>query len=131
MGSFSNYAENKILDHIVGKASFTMPTVYVALFVGDPTDAGTGGAEVSGTSYARVATSDTDWASASGGAIANAAAITFPEAGGSWGTVDYFALFDAESSGNMLAHGQLSVSKAITTGDTPSFAIGDLDITLD
>ncbi|KKN28890.1 hypothetical protein LCGC14_0849430, partial [marine sediment metagenome] len=28
MGSFSNYAEVEILDHVVGKTSFTMPIAY-------------------------------------------------------------------------------------------------------
>ena len=132
MGSFSDYAENKILDHIVGKTSFTMPThSWLALFVGDPLDTGAGGAEVSGGSYARVETAGSDWDAASEGATANAAAIAFAEASGAWGTVTNFALFDALTAGNLLAHGALTTAKAITTGDTPSFAIGDLDITLD
>lgn len=135
-GSFSNYAEDKILDHIVGKTSFTMPTVYVALCTADPTDAGTGAScnEVSDTNnYARVATDGDDWDASSGGATANAAAITFPEASGSWGTITHFAIIDSTThgEGNMIAHGTVNVEKVITTGDTPRFAIGDLDITLD
>lgn len=35
--------------------------------------------------------------------VANGAAITFPQATGTWGTVTSFALFDAVTSGNMLA----------------------------
>ena len=41
-GTFSDYTENELLDHIMGVGSLTMPTVYVALCTGDPTDAGTG-----------------------------------------------------------------------------------------
>ena len=129
--SFSDYAEAKILDHITGKASFTMPTAYVALFVGNPLDTGAGGAEVSGSNYSRVATSASDWASAASGATSNAVAITFPIASGSWGTVDYFALYDASTAGNILAAGALTSGEAVGSGDVPSFAIGDLDITLD
>ncbi len=88
-------------------------------------------AEPSGGSYARVATAGADWNVASGGAIANANDITFPEATDSWGTITHFALFDAASAGNMLAHGALSVSKSISSGDTAKFAAGDLDVTLD
>ena len=137
MGSFANYAEDKILDHIVGKTSFTMPTtVAVALCTADPTDAGTGAScnEVPDTNaYARKDTSGTDWAVSSGGATSNAGDLTFPEATGSWGTVTHFALIDNAShgSGNMLAHSVLGASKVIGSGDTPKFATGDLDLTLD
>ena len=127
MGSFATYAKNKMVDHYTGKAAWTMPTVYVALFVGDPEGAGT---EVSGGSYARKATAAADWNSASGGASSNAQALTFPQATGSWGTVDYFALYDAASGGNRIGSGQLSQSKAIGSGDTASFAAGELDVSL-
>jgi len=131
MGSFSDYSEDKILDHVVGKTSFTMPTAYVALSTADPKDDASGMAEPSGGSYARVTTSGSDWNASSGGAISNANAITFPEATGSWGTITHFAIYDAASGGNMLFHGSLSASKSVTSGDTISFAAGDLDVTLD
>lgn len=130
MGSFSDYAENKVLDHIVGKTSLTMPTAYVALFTAAPSDAG-GGTEVTGGSYARKATAGADWNAASAGAISNANALAFPEATASWGTITHFAIMDAATAGNMLAWGALTTSKAIGSGDTASFAVGDLDITLD
>lgn len=45
--SKSDYLENKLLDHQLGKTSYTMPTVYVGLFTAAPSDSG-GGTEVSG-----------------------------------------------------------------------------------
>jgi len=131
MGSFADYTENKILDHITGKTSFTMPTCYVGLSTADPTDDASGLAEPSGGSYARVATAGGDWNAAASGAIDNANAITFPEASASWGTLTHFALFDAAAEGNMLAHSSLTTPKAIGDGDTASFAAGELDITQD
>jgi len=131
MGSFADYWENEILDHIFGKGSYTPPTIYVGLSTADPTDDASGLAEPSGNAYARVTTAGADWNVASGGAIANANDITFPEATGSWGTITHFALFDAASAGNMLAHGALSVSKLISSEDTAKFAAGYLDATLD
>lgn len=136
MGSFSNYAEVEILDHVVGKTSFTMPIAYVTLATADPTDAGTGAShnECANTNaYARVTTSGADWNAAAAGAIDNANDITFPEATGSWGTVTHFTICDSGTygAGNMIAHGALSASKAIDNGDTPKFAAGDFDITLD
>ena len=131
MGSFADYWENEILDHLFGKGNYTPPTIYVGLSTADPTDDATGLAEPSGNAYARVATSGANWNAASSGTIDNANDITFPEASGSWGTLTHFALFDAASGGNMLAHGSLSVSKTISSGDTAKFAAGDLDVSLD
>ena len=131
MGSFGDYAENKILDHITGKTSFTKPTAYIALSTADPTDDGSGIAEPSGNGYARVTTSGSDWDAASSGATANAAIISFPTATGSWGTITHFAIFDASTSGNMLAHGELDTPTAISTNQIARFAIGAFDITLD
>jgi hypothetical protein len=130
-GSFGDYLEDEVLDHIFGKGSYTPPTIYVGLSTADPTDDGSGIAEPSGNGYARVQTSASDWNTASGGAIDNANAITFPEATGSWGTISHFFLIDSDTGGNMLAHGSLGTSKAIGSGDTPKFSAGDLDVTLD
>jgi hypothetical protein len=131
MGSFGDYWENEILDHLFGKGSYTPPTIYVGLSTADPADDASGLAELGGNSYARVATAGADWNAASGGEITNANDITFPEATGSWGTITHFALFDAASAGNMLAHGALIVSKSISSGDTIKFAVGDLEVSLD
>ncbi len=131
MGSFADYWENEILDHLFGKGSYTPPTIYVGLSMADPADDASGLAEPNGNSYARAATAGADWNVASGGMLDNANDITFPEASGNWGTITHFALFDAASGGNMLAHGSLSVSKSIDSGDTAKFAAGDLDVSLD
>ena len=131
MGGFSDYWENKILDHIFGKGSYTPPTIYVGLSTADPADDGSGLAEPSGNGYARTQTSASDWNTASNGSLDNSSSITFTQATGSWGTITHFALFDAASAGNMLAHGALSQSKTIGNLDTARFQTGDLDISLD
>ena len=126
-GSLSDYLEDKLLDHVLKNTSYDQPTnLYVALWIGDPTDIGTGGAEVSGGSYARVQCNT--WDGAASRATANTGAIEFAEATADWGTVTHFAIWDDISAGNMIAHGSLTASKAIGTGDNASFAIGDIDI---
>jgi hypothetical protein len=130
MAGLSDYAENKLLDHLVGKTSFTMPTVHVALYTAAPTDAG-GGTQVSGGSYARVATAGADWVAASGGASSNANDITFPTASANWGTVVAVGIFDASSGGNLLAWANLAVNKAVNSGDTAKFLAGEIDLTAD
>jgi hypothetical protein len=131
MGGFADYLESEILNHIFGKGSYTPPTIYVALSTADPLDDASGLAEPGGNGYARAQTSASDWNTASGGSVDNANDITFPQANGSWGTITHFALFDAATGGNMLAHGALSQSKAIDSGDTARFEAGDLDVGLD
>jgi hypothetical protein len=130
MGSFADFWEDKILDHLFGKGSYTPPTIYIGLSTADPADDASGLAEPVGNGYARVATTGATWEVASGGATQNAAAITFAVATGSWGTISHFALFDALTEGNMLAHEALGESQTITTNQIPRFAAGALDITL-
>ena len=131
MGGFSDYWENKILDHIFGKGSYTPPTIYVGLSTADPTEDGSGLAEPSGNGYAREQTSASDWNAASNGSLDNAGNITFAQASGNWGTITHFVLFDAATAGNMLAYGILSQSKSISESDTARFQAGDLRISLD
>lgn len=131
MTAFSNFLENKILDHTLRGSSgaYTAPTtIYIGLFTAAPTDANSG-TEVSGGSYARQAI--TFGTAASSGAISNTATVTFPTATGNWGTITHIGLYDALTTGNLLYHGAVTVSKTITTGDTFSIAVGNLTITLD
>lgn len=132
-GSKSNYLENALLDHVLGNAAYSAPaTVHVALYTVAPTDAA-GGTEVTGGSYARVAVTNnaTNWPAASGGAKANGTAVTFVTATANWGTVVAFGIFDAATAGNLLYWADLTVSKAVNSGDTASFAVGDIDVTED
>ena len=131
MGSFSNYLENKVLDHLFSKNTYTSPTIYVALSTADPGEDGSGLCEPGGNGYTRVQTTENDWNDASGGTTENATDITFGQATGSWGTITHFALMDAASAGNLLACATLNQSKTIDLGDTVKFAAGDLGVTLD
>ena len=80
-------------------------------------------------SYARVKWQT--WDKAAAGATENTDAITFAQATVSWGTILDFAICDASTAGNLLAYGDLTISKSVASGDTPKFATGDLDITLE
>lgn len=127
MTDFSNYLENKVLDHVFRNTAYTPPaTVYLALFTAAPTDAGAG-TEVSGAGYARQAVT---FGAASGGAIENSGAVSFTASGGNFGTVVAVALFDASTSGNMLAW-KVITSAAVNDGQTLTFPIGLIDVTLD
>jgi hypothetical protein len=125
--SFSDYLENKVLAHVFGGSAYSAPaTIYVGLFTADPGESGSSN-EVSGNGYLRQSMAFT----VSGSAAANTSAVEFPTASGSWGTITHTALYDASTSGNMLAVGQLTASKSIGTNDVFRFNAGDFDITLD
>lgn len=126
MAEMSNYLENALINATLRNTSYTTPTtVYLALYTDDPTDADTG-TEVTGNGYARQSIT---FGSPSNGVSSNTAAIEFPQATGSWGTVSYVGIRDASTSGNLLYHTALDASKAIATGDVFRVAIGSLSVT--
>ena len=127
--SFSNFLETEILDHVFAGAAYTAPsTHYLALYTAAPGETG-GGTEVttSGTAYVRKAVAFTT----TGNTTSNSAAVEYPTATASFGTVTHVGVFDAATSGNLMAYATLSSSKAIATGDVFRVPTGDLDITLD
>jgi len=131
MAGLSTYAQQKVLEHIVGKTSFTMPAnVWVALFTAAPSDAG-GGTECTGGSYARKQTVGANWGTASGTSIANAQLVTFVTPSGSWGTATHFAIMDAATVGNQIGWAALTTPQAVGSGNLVEFAIGALVVTLD
>jgi len=127
MSEISNYLENALINATLRNTAYTSPTtVYVALYTTDPTDADTG-TEVSGNAYARQSVT---FSAPSNGATSNSAAVEFPQATGSWGTVAFIGLRDALSGGNLLYHTPLDASKTIATGDVFRIAIGSLTVTI-
>lgn len=125
--SFSNYLETEILDHVFAGNAYTSPSaVYVGLFTSNPDEDGSG-TEVSGGSYARQEASFV----VSGNTATTDAVIEFPTATGTWGTVTHIGIFDALTTGNLLAYAALTTSKSISSGDVFRIPIGDIDITLD
>lgn len=129
--SFSDYLENKILDHLFNDSAFSAPSTYLFLSTTAPNDDGTNVTEPVGNGYARVQISPADMSAASGGSKTNTAVKTFPTATPSgWGTITHWGLYDASTSGNMLTATALSASKTVSAGDTPSFAAGQVVWTL-
>jgi hypothetical protein len=130
MAGFTNYSEDLVLDWLLTNASATRPTAwYVALYTVAPGEAG-GGTEVSGGSYARTAVTFTVSGTAPTTA-SNSGAVEFPTATGSWGTIVAAGIFDASTSGNLLAFANLTTSKTVDSGDVLRFNTGEIDVTLD
>ena len=124
--SFTNFLDTEILDHVFAGAAYTAPTTkYIGLFTAAPGETG-GGTEVSGSAYARQSMAF----ATSGDTTSNSAAVEFPTASGSWGTITHVGIFDALTSGNLMVYATLTASKAIASGDVFRVPSGDLDITL-
>jgi len=136
--SFTDYLDAALLKHVFTNTSYPSPTtISVGLHTSADTDA-SAGTEVSGSGYARQSASF----SVSGTnptEAATSAAIEFPVATASWGTVSYAAVYDASSGGNRLAWAQLTdpsdfstaLPKTIETGDVFRISAGNLKVRLD
>lgn len=131
MSAATNYLENEVLDHVLGKGTrdFTSPTsLYVGLLTAVSDGEAASWTEVSGTNYARTSVA---FGAASSGSATNSADVEFPAAGaGGWGTVSNIAIFDASSAGNALFYGALSASRAVDEADIFTIVAGNLSISL-
>ena len=127
--SLSNTFETHTLNYLFTTTSVTRPTAwYVALFTSNPAEDASGTeVSTSGTAYARQSATFT----VSGNTASNSAAIEFPTATASYGTVTHIGVFDASTGGNLIAYAALTTSKAIDTGDVLRLPANDLDITMD
>lgn len=131
---FNNTDHANVGDAAGIQNSATAGSFYISLHTGDPGEAGDQTTnEATYTSYARVAVarSGAGW-TVSGANCSNAAAVTFPAATGGTNTITHFGIGSASSgAGNLFFKGALSSSLAVSTGITPAFAIGELDVNAD
>jgi hypothetical protein len=119
----SAYLKNKIIKHVLGEASYTMPTnVYLALYTTDPTESDTG-TESTGGSYARQQLS---FANAVGGTKTSNTSETFSSMPAS--TVTHWGIRDASSGGNLLYFGAFDLPIALNAGNNLPIASGDIVI---
>jgi hypothetical protein len=129
-GNLSDWAENALMDWLMGGANPTRPTTrYVALHTGDPGESGASNEVGAGVGYARQAVT---FSAASGGACSNAANVVFgPASGAGFGTVTHITLWDDEPGGNCLWSGPLAAGQAVAAGVSFTIVAGDLDLALD
>ena len=115
------------------RGSTTAGSLYVSLHTADPGEAGTQSTnEATYTGYARVAVARSagGW-TISGNAVSNTAAITFGACTAGSNTITHFGVgTDSAGAGTLLYKGTTN-SVSVTSGVTPSFPAGDLDITED
>lgn len=135
--SFSNLLERVLLNHTFSHGNFlltyTPPTIYLGLWVGDPGEDGVEGSEVDAvdTGYVRLAAADWSIATGTPTMIYNASVITFPEATTDWGEVTHFGILNALTEGSFLMAGMLWSPQNIIAGSIPSFPVGAIEVSLD
>ncbi len=118
------------------RGSTTAGVFYISLHTADPGEAGNQTtSETAYTNYLRsggsVARSTAGWTVTSGVAD-NDAVITYATGGASGATITNFGIgSDITGTGNLFLKGALTASLAVSSGVTPSFAIGALDVSLD
>lgn len=129
----TSYGAKKALDHLLGKAAWTMPAgSWLALLTADPGKAGSFANEVgSGKGYARVAvTSIMGLTNDTTGTSVNGSAINFGTATVDWGTATHAAIVDAATGGNMEMYGPLGTARTFNAGESAQLAPGQLILTL-
>lgn len=120
-GSFSDFAANLCLAWLLTDGTATRPTNwYVSLHEANDT-------ELSGGGYARQATT---FGAASAGVTANITQELFTSNAGAWDEATQAGIYDASSSGNRIALGDLVTPRTNSAGGTLPLEIGDLTVTL-
>lgn len=140
MGAFSNYTEEKVLNHLLRNTAMpSTASVWLALF----TDSGSGleanapTGEVNTGSYARLeiggATGRSFTDPSGSSESSNNEAWEFPEATAAWGEIHYAAIMNAASNGDVLFWRELNeaMKREILTGDIYYIKPGNLTVTLD
>lgn len=123
------YAAKKLLDDLLGIASYTPPALYLSLHTASPGNSGSHAAEVStsGSAYARQPLAGIMGATdLSSGVSVNTSTINFGPATSNWGPITYVAIEDAASGGNMIWFGAPATPRIINDGLPFQIASGQI-----
>lgn len=121
--SFSNYAEDAILDALFNNTALQKANRYVKLHIGNPGEDGTANAATETTRKSLTG------AASSAGVFESAndlvwAALPADE------TFTHFSIWDHVSAGNHLIYGTFSPAISKLTGETLTISAGDLTVTV-
>lgn len=132
MAGFSTHLAQALINHVFRGQSYAAPvSKYLALFVADPTDNNVTSNEVTGTWYTRQQI--TSWTAPTGTGVstANSNQLVFNAVTGSAVTVTHWGIYDATSTGNLLASGAFSTAKVLNVDDVLAVNAGDLTLTFE
>ena len=127
MADFLNLTEEKIIQAIVGAATYTAEVgTFVALHIGDPGEDGT--ANPSTITTRQEITSFTGAA----GSRSNGNELQFPNSSGGAENITHFVLHNVVTgAGGEVMKGTLTVPQSIPDGQTGRFQIGQLTLSAD
>jgi len=131
MGAFSDYLENKLIDHTLRNVTYTpATTVYLALFTSSADiaqlEANTITNEVTGGSYARQSVT---FSASGSGSTSNTVTVIFSNLPAI--TLGFIAVMDAGTAGNILYYAQLGSPVSVAAGDGYQVNGGGFTVQLD
>jgi hypothetical protein len=128
--SFSDWAENKIIDHIFGGGGdkvWTAPSnLWIAVSTSTPSD--TVFAEPAGQPRLQVACTTGNWARTANN-VTNNVIFYMPSVTSGYTALGW-GIYDASTGGNLVCWGTMS-STVLATSDILQFSVGQLSITID
>jgi hypothetical protein len=124
-GSFTDYAEAKILDAVLGGISLPQFTPYIGYFLTSPGESGPG-SEPAGGGYNRVATASDIWLTSTVAQTQNVQDIICPRATANQGTVVAIGLFDSAVGGNCYVYYNSTDTELIENRDSLVILSGGL-----
>ncbi len=107
--------------------------MYMGLVNADPGAAGTSGTELTGGSYVRVSITFGAASAADPSEATNSSLVDFGTATADWNggvAIPGFVIFTGATGTNRIAAGTLTTATAVTDGDSVTFAIGAVTISL-
>jgi hypothetical protein len=123
-----------LINYYFGNKALTPPSnLYYGLFTTTPDGDGADGVEVTGTGYGRVevVNNAANFPDASGAAVkSNGLTVSFPAAGGSWGTVTGVGIFSTSSGSTLLAWAAIAAPTVVTNDRTVYLNPEDFSITV-
>lgn len=130
MSSCSTYLAQAILNHVLRGQYYTPPAgIYLALGLADFTANNVTANEVSAAWYARQQITSFEAPTGSGMSTSNSNALQFSAVTGSAVSVSHWGLYDASTSGNLLAYGEFTSPRIANVNNVVKVAAGSLEIT--
>lgn len=133
--SLSNLYETKVLKHLLGIETFTVPsTMHLALFssnAGLETNDIGASTEISGGGYARLPVIASQLSVNATPVGTNTVKFEFDPTTANWATITHAALVDAATGGNVIIWFQLTAAITPLSGNIVRIPIGNLSITID
>lgn len=116
VGSFTDFAENKILDLQFGGVTWNVTSLHLGYFLSGAGEGGAG-AEPVGSGYNRISTPPAYFSTSVDAEISTVADIICPKATGNQGNVIGVGFFDSSTGGNLISYVPLDGSILIVTAD--------------